>query len=114
MAQAPGRPEIGNGEQFCVVDLAFQGLNEAEVLDGQREVLGGHGDHAFGEAHVEVVEQGKFRAACGGEASEQVSHQSGAGESGIDPLGDQAEKDPGIRRRRVQRSPAQGCVRLRA
>ena len=70
MAKAAGRPEVGDGEKFDVVDFAFQGLNEAEVLDGQREILAGHGHHAFGEAHVEVVQQRKFRAACGGEASE--------------------------------------------
>jgi hypothetical protein len=69
-AQAAGCPEIGNGEEFGVVDLAFQGLNEGEVLDGQRKILSGHGHHAFSEAHMQVIEQRKFRAARGGKACE--------------------------------------------
>ena len=113
-AQAAGRPEVGDGEEFGVVDLAFQGLNEAEVLDGQRKILAGHGHHAFGEPHVQVIEQRKFRAARGGEAREQLSNQSGTGESGIDPLGDQAEKDSGIRRRRVERLQRGGVGRERS
>ena len=103
VAQGAPDPEIGDGDQLLVADLASHREHELQVSDRGLVFLVRHRDDAFGHAQMHVFGQRDRGAVFLRKAEQEVADEGEVGETGIDPLGGVAEKRSGVLAGRVER-----------